>query len=97
MIQVPEKLALEIELLADEALEKAKEHFPLNSELWNSLENLKEDILEDLCSIGGKMGMEMVLQDPELKEHLKNSCVRLGLIRRLERYANPDFVPPTIV
>ena len=95
MIQIPEELALEIESLADEALEKAKEHFPLNNELWDSLENLKKEILSDLSFIGDDM--EAILQNPEFRNHLKESCVRLGLIYRLERYANPDFVPLTIV
>lgn len=95
MIRIPEELAIQIEEYIDVAFEKAKKQFPLKDEIWASFESTKEDILCDLAEVGDNI--ETVLQDSELKNHLIHVCVKLGLIYRLERYANPDFGPLTIV
>ena len=97
MIQIPEELATQIEKYVDVAFEKAKKQFPLTDEIWASFEGIKEDILCDLSEIRDNDAMETVLQNLELKNHLIHVCVRLGLIYRLERHANPDFAPLTIV
>lgn len=94
MIQIPEKLAIQIEIQVDAAFEKAKEYFPLNDEMWDSFGTLKDEILNEFTLIHD---FDMILSDPSLKNHFMTMCIKLGLIYRLERHINPEYGPLTIV
>ncbi len=94
MIRIPEELALEIEAIADASLEQFKEHFPLSDELWESLMSLKDELLNEFTLVHD---LEIILENPELRNHVKIMCIKLGVIYRLERYVDQEYGPLTVI
>jgi len=94
VIRIPEELALEIEAAADASLEQARKHFPLSDELWQSLLGMKDELLEQFALVHD---LDTILSNPELREEVKTMCIKLGVIRRIERYVDQEYGPLTVI